>query len=174
MLGGSIADIAAASQQSAVPKGDAVYLLLSRAGGAVEIWLIDGMNTKPLFWSMGFVKGETLVTQETKWSGGGAAASAVADDVGGGAKEGGTRANLSTLYVQELGVYRTEERGVPILFCITSQNDVFVYKSIYTSADDTVLPLRFHRVRVDFVTRSYADVSAAPAATREAPSQVKY
>ena len=48
-----------------------------------------------------------------------------------------------------------------MLFCVTSQNDLFAYKSVHTDVDKNVLALRFRRMPLDFVTRSYKDVSVA-------------
>lgn len=147
MFGGSLEEVFGNEEA----RKDLVFVIASRLSGSVEMWLQEGETFRLVFWTMGLCKGEGLVTHEQRWQAGG-------DKHRGGA---GKRAGAGSLYVQEICIYRTHERGLPMLFCVTSQNDLFVYKSIHTDADKNVLSLRFRRMPLDFVSRAYKDVSVA-------------
>ena len=106
-------------------------------------------------------KGQSLTCHEQKWTPGAASAGTGATGTAAGAG-GAEEHHGPPLYVQEVCLYRSEERGLPVLFVLTSQNDLFLYKSVHSGADDHVLPLRFRRMPTEFVTRSYADLKAPP------------
>ncbi len=155
MLGGSLEELAAQGVASQDQAQDLIFVVASRLSGSFEMWLLEGETFRLVFWTMGFVKGEPLVSHEQKWS---------AEQRKGAVNQSQDgQAAAHSLFVQEICIYRSEDRGLPMIFCVTSQNDVFVYKSVHTGVDDHVLPLRFRRMPLNFVSRAYADVATATA-----------
>jgi hypothetical protein len=152
MLGGSLADLTAANSGSGQDANqDWTFVVASKLSGSVEMWLLEGGTFRLVFWTMGFCKGESLVTHEQRWQAA----------MTGGLSMDEEAKKRGTLFVQEICIYRSEDRGLPMIFCLTSQNELLAYKSVHTGADGHVLALRFRRMPLNFVTRAYQDVSVA-------------
>jgi hypothetical protein len=130
---------------------DWTFVVASKLSGSVEMWLLEGGTFRLVFWTMGFCKGESLVTHEQRWQAA----------MTGGLSMDEEAKKRGTLFVQEICIYRSEDRGLPMIFCLTSQNELLAYKSVHTGADGHVLALRFRRMPLNFVTRAYQDVSVA-------------